>query len=402
MNLEMAEVFYPLLTQKARFKVSDGGRGGGRSWSYARASIILSMQEKKRILCAREYQNSIKDSVHRLLSDQIEKLGLSYFFTITEKSIIGKNGSEYIFKGLHHNASEIKSMEGIDIAWVEEAEKVSEESWSFLIPTIRKDDSEIWITFNPYKESDPTYQKFIINPPPGTIRMRAGYNENPWFPEVLKAELEHDRLYNPDKYHWVWEGNPIGISEAQIFKGKFTVEDFETPEGVEFYHGVDWGFARDKTTLIRCFIKNKRLYIDMEVGGVGIDIDKTPAFFDAIPTARRWVSYADSARPETISYMNRNGYPNMKPVRKWPGSVEDGVEYLKGFEMIVVHPRCRGTIEELNLYQYKVDRQTGEIMPIIVDANNHFLDSLRYALSRYITGGSLNVPKTNVRHSLGI
>jgi phage terminase large subunit len=389
MQIDFPDVFQPLFTQEARFYVSDGGRGGGRSWSFARALLIQGAQKKLRILCAREYQNSIKDSVKRLLDDQIEALGLSWFYRSTQESLTGINGTEYLFRGLHNNITEIKSTEGVDICWVEEAEKVSEESWAFLIPTIRKAGSKIYITFNPYKEKDPTYQRFIVNPPPGTVRMRAGYRENPWFPEILRAEMEHDKRTNYDRYLWIWEGEPLGISDAQVFKDKFVVEDFDTPDGVTFYHGADWGFAQDPTALIRCFISGDRLYIDQEVGGIGVDIDKTPALFDTIPTAKAWVSYADCARPETISYMNQHGYLNMKPCKKWQGSVEDGIAYLKSFDKIVIHPRCKQTIEEFNLYQYKIDKQSGEILPIVVDKNNHYVDALRYALQPFVLSPSM-------------
>jgi len=155
--------------------------------------------------------------------------------------------------------------------------------------------------------------------------------------------------------------------------------------------------------LIRCFIQGKKLYIDQEAGGIGVEIDNLPSLFDSIPTMRRWPCYADSARPETISYMKRNGFPNVKACDKWPGSVEDGLEYLRSFEKIIVHPRCRRVAEELSLYQYKVDRQTGDIQPVPVDANNHWIDALRYALGKYIKGrkpGRTSTSKT--RSALGI
>jgi phage terminase large subunit len=385
MNLEFPAVFLPLFDQEARFYVSDGGRGGGRSWSFARFLLIKGAQEKHRILCAREFQTSIRDSVHRLLSDQVEALGLSAFYTITQAAIVGVNGTEFLFKGLHHNVSEIKSMEGITYCWVEEAEKVSAESWDFLIPTIRAPGSKILVTFNPYRESDPTYQRFILNPAPGTVRMRAGYRENPWFPEILRSEMEHDKNSNPDRYLWVWEGQCLGISDAQIYRGKYVIESFDEPDKqTELLYGADWGFAKDPSTLIRCWIKGKKLYIDHEAYGVGVEIDKTPALFDQVPDARRWPSYADCARPETISYMVRNGYPMMKPAKKWAGSVEDGIAYLRGFNRIFIHTSCKHTYEEFRLYSYKTDSNNGDVLPVIVDKHNHGIDALRYSLDGYI------------------
>jgi phage terminase large subunit len=369
-----------MFTKKARYRVWYGGRGSGKSWSVAKGLLLKGCSEPLRILCTREFQISISDSVWRLLCDQIAALGLSNFYEITRNEIKGKNGTLFIFRGLHHNASEIKSMEGVDIAWVEEGENTSDDSLDLLIPTIRKPNSEIIITFNPYRKNDPVMTRFVNNQPPNSIVEKVNYYDNPWFPEVLRAEMEHDKKTNYDRYMWRWEGHPRGISDAQVYKGKYVVDAFDTPEDAEFYHGADWGFAQDPTAIIRCYIKERTLYIDHEAGGVGIDIDDLPTLFDSIPTFRRWRSYADSARPETISYMQKHGFPMMRPVPKWPGSIEDGIEYIKGFERIVVHPRCKRTLEELELYQYKQDRITNEVLPVIIDKNNHYMDALRYAI----------------------
>ena len=394
-NIEIPEVFSPLF-ESHRFKVSDGGRGGGRSWSYARVLLSLAMQRKLRILCAREYQSSIKDSVHRLLKDQIELLGYDYFYKVTDDSIVGRNDSNFIFKGLHHNATEIKSLEGVHICWVEEAEKTSEESWDFLIPTIRMPFSEIWISFNPFKESDPTYQKFIVNPPPNCVRMQAGFRQNPFFPDVLREEMEYDKKTNYEKYLWKWEGQPLGLSEAQVFKGKYVVDNFDTDSLFNFnqdrfYFGADWGFSQDPTTLVRMFIRDRCLYVDYEAWGIGVEIDEITQLFRYVPESDNWIIYADSARPETISYVQKHGFPNIQPVTKWKGSVEDGVSFMKSFEKIIVHPRCKHFIEELELYQYKKDRQTGEILPILIDKHNHLIDSARYALTTLIQGSKISI-----------
>jgi phage terminase large subunit len=181
----------------------------------------------------------------------------------------------------------------------------------------------------------------------------------------------------------VWEGEPRSVSDACIFHGKFRVDDFETPKDAEFYHGVDWGFSHDPTAAVRAFIKDDILFIDREVGGVGVDINETPRMFDAIPTLRSWTSIADSARPETISYMKQNGYPRMKGAKKGKGSIEDGIEKIRGFKEVIIHPRCKETIQEFKLYQYKKNSLTGDVMPIPEDKNNHYIDALRYALEDY-------------------
>jgi phage terminase large subunit len=324
-------------------------------------------------------------------------MGLGGFYSITRDAIRGGNGTEFLFKGLRANPQEIKSMEGIDICWVEEAQAVSAESWDVLIPTVRKPDSEIWITFNPLDASDPTYQRFVINEPTDAVVRKVNYNENPYFPDVLRSEMEWLKKRDYQSYLHIWEGEVRKHSNALVFGGRFTVEDFDTPRDARFYHGADWGFAQDPTTLIRCFIDGRRLYIDQEAWGIGVEIDKTPALFDVIESSRRWPIKADCARPETISYMRRQGF-NITAAKKWQGSVEDGIEFLKTFD-IVIHPRCQHTIDEFNHYSYKIDKQTDDILPQIVDANNHLCDSLRYSLDGLIKGhGMMKIdPKTLAR-----
>jgi len=400
MTLEFPEKLYPLF-EDWRYKVLYGGRGGAKSWGVARALLVIGAGSCIRVLCAREYQTSIRDSVHRLLSDQIAALGLEYFYTVKNESIVGRNGTEFIFKGLHHNATEIKSMEGVDITWVEEAEKVSDNSWDFLIPTIRKEGSEIWITFNPYLATDPTYRRFVLNPPANAIVIKINYEDNPWFPDTLLDEMEHCKRTDPDKYEWVWRGKPRGLSQAQVFRGHYRMEPFDIPNGVQLFHGADWGFANDPTTLVRMFVLQRKLYISHEVYGVGVDLDQLPRFFDRIQDVRRWKIIADCARPETISFMRRNGF-NVVPSKKWPGSVEDGIEYIKSFDEVVIHPRCPKTFEEFELYAYKQDRQTNEVLPVLLDANNHCIDSIRYGLGDYIIRKSAGAPSQDVRGYIGV
>ena len=653
------------LMKPARYKVTYGGRGGGKSFTIASWLDIYGVKRPIRVLCAREYQVSIRDSVHRLLADRIAALGLSQFYTVTQTSIIGTNGTEFIFKGLHHNAQEIKSMEGVDICWVEEASSVSAESWDVLIPTIRKPGSEIWLSFNPLSPDDATWTRFVKNPPPGAWVQKVLYSDNPWFPAVLDEERRHLQEIDPELYQHIWLGEPRTISDAQVFKGRYLVQEFDTPKDARFFHGVDWGFsclvgetmvitekgnkqlkdvkpgdkvltrdgykavihaqsrgvksiygvdcgyntriiatedhkiltadgwrqvkdlrrtetlcitrsnlmarfikgiltasiriistgrkaesakgkasiARygnsitakfqkavtsiistatrlitalricsasqkanirksiiktsweafqksnrregaiqkktgqseerkhlqphkngaefaqsagslsrlrtfiknfvphnaesaktpatvkkntlvngavkflqhlltviekpvqknvrinlqslgeaevfditvengeyfangvlvhncDPTALVRCFIRGNVLYIDREAYGAGVELDETPQLFDSIETARKWPIYADSARPETISFMKRRGF-HIMPAKKWPGSIEDGIAVLKSFDKIIVHPRCVHTADEFYKYSYKVDKNNGDVLPIIVDANNH-------------------------------
>lgn len=190
-----------------RYKVAYGGRGSAKSWGFARALLVLAVQSKVRILCTREVQKSIKDSVHKLLSDQIQAMGMGGHFQVLETEIRGSNGSEFLFAGLaNHTVQSIKSYEGIDIVWVEEAQTVTKKSWDILIPTIRKADSEIWVTLNPELDTDDTYVRFIASPPPDSLVVQMNWRDNPWFPDVLEKERQHCQLTNKEDYDTIWEG----------------------------------------------------------------------------------------------------------------------------------------------------------------------------------------------------
>lgn len=384
MRFEIPEKLLFFLTEKKRYKIAYGGRGSGKSWTAARCLILFAMQSKIRVLCTRQLQTSIKDSVHKLLSDSIQSMGLDKFFDITRDTIrCTQTGSEFIFKGLQNQINEIKSSEGIDYCWVEEAQSVSAESWDVLIPTIRKEGSEIWVTFNPDREEDATYQRFVKNNPPDSIVQLTNYYDNAWFPDVLRKEMEYDKEVDYGKYEHIWLGKTVIDTDAQIYHGKFELKDFETPKDVIFYYGADWGFANDPTAVVRCFIQEQCLYIDYESGGVGVEFEELPALFEKIPDIRRWDIRADCARPETISYMSRQGFRTVA-CPKWKGSVEDGIEYIRSFRRIYVHPRCKHTYEEFKFYSYKQDKNTGDILPIVLDKDNHYMDALRYALNPYI------------------
>jgi len=205
------------LFKKSRYKVLYGGRGGAKSWGIARALLIKGAKDPIRILCAREFQTSIKDSVHKLLCDQIESLGLLSFYEITQTSIRGRNGTEFSFVGLKNNVSNIKSYEGVDICWVEEAQTTSRLSWNILIPTIRKEGSEIWISFNPELETDETYQRFVANPPADSITMKVNWYDNPWFPDTLKLEKDALKARDEEAYNQVWEGLCRQTVDGAIF-----------------------------------------------------------------------------------------------------------------------------------------------------------------------------------------
>jgi phage terminase large subunit len=375
---------FQFLFEPYRYKSVYGGRGRGASWSFARVLAATASYQKKRILCTREYQNSIKESVYKVLEDQIDLIGLRPYYDINKTEINSKCGSEFLFKGLQHPL-EIKSIEGIDIVWLEEAQNVSEESWKFLIPTIRKDCSEIWLSWNTGEESDPTYQRFVINKPEDCYSVKLTYRDNPYFPSVLNKERIWLQRVDPEAYDHIWEGNPIRYNEAIIFKNKFEEKEFEAPHGVKFYYGADWGFSNDPSVLVRCFAMDNDLYIDYGSHGIGVEMDELPQLFDNVPGSRDNLIKADSARPETISYVRRKGFA-IEACKKWNGSVQDGISYLRAYNKIYIHPRCQFILDEFKHYSYKKETKTGDVLPIVVDKFNHAIDSIRYALEDRIQG----------------
>lgn len=377
------ELFVP-----AEFKVFHGGRASSKSWSVARALLIIAFGSKKRILCAREFQSSIKESSKHLLETQIEIFGWSPWFTITKSEIVCNiTGSQFIFYGLIRDPQTIKSLEGIDLCWVEEANNISQESLDYLIPTIRADDSEIWFTFNRRQTTDPIDKMFLSEDTPqrpNTIIRQVNYWDNPWFTKKSRSNMEYDKQHDYEAYLHIWEGQPVSHSDSLVFSGKWRIDGHIEPGPDEtLYYGADWGFAQDPTTLLRCWVDHgkREIYVDHEHYQVKLEIDDTPAAWEAVPGSQKWEIRADSARPETISYMNRHGY-RVRPAKKGPGSLEEGVNFLRSYT-IVVHSRCKRLISELGLYSYKIDKHTGDVLPLLVDKHNHCIDSLRYALEKF-------------------
>jgi phage terminase large subunit len=332
-------------------------------------------------VCVREIQKSLNQSVKRLLELKIEQMQVGHLFEVQEAVIKNRLGTGLIiFQGMqNHTADSIKSLEGYDRAWCEEAQSLSQRSLDLLRPTIRGDGSELWFTWNPHLETDPV--DVLLrgpNPPPNCQVVQVNYLENPWFPEVLREEMEYDKRRDPEKYHHVWMGGYLRNSEARVFKN-WKVEEFDTPADAVHRFGADWGFSVDPTTLIRAHVIGRKLYIDHEAYHVGCEIMDTPSLFLTVPESEKWPIVADSARPETISHMRKNGFPKIMPAVKGPNSLNEGVEWLKTYE-IIVHPRCIHTIDELTLYSYKTDTLTGTVMPVLEDKKNHVIDALRYAL----------------------
>lgn len=387
------------------FKVLRGGRGSGKSESIARILIAEARSRKQRILCTRQFQNSILDSVHRTITEAAEAMGVLQEFEVTQTSITHKiAGSDFVFKGLQRSIGEIKSMKGVRRCWVEEGATVPKESWQVLEPTIREEGAEIWVSYNPDQEEDATHQKFVIKPTKQAIVAEVNWRDNPWFPSGLNAQRLAALEEDPDAYDWIWEGHCRKITEAVIFRNRVTTNvDFDEPEGIRPFYGLDFGFANDPNAGVRCYSlpyeDGHALYISHEAFGRGVELDQTPDFIrwnpmteTGLPGVDDWPLKCDSSQPGMISYLRRHGL-NASGAEKWPGSVEDGVRYLKAFKRIFVHPRCVNLIQEFRLYAYKVDqRQLDDrgmpvVLPVILDRHNHGIDALRYALDGHIERG---------------
>lgn len=389
LKIEIAPKLLPLFAVARgdlRYRVMRGGRGSGKSFTAAKMAAVWGAIDPMRILCTREYQNTIAQSFHAELKNAIAScswlstqydVGIDY---LRHKS----NGTEFLFKGLRHNIDGIKSMAQIDLVIVEEAETIPPRSWQDLIPTIRAAGSEFWVVYNPKSRDSWVARTFDGDAlPPRTMIVDANHNDNPWFSQELNEQRLHDReVMDPSLYRHVWEGAYYEQSDAQVFAGKYEIKDFKPqPEWDGPYFGVDWGFSQDPTAGVKCWINDGLLYIEYDFTRVGLELDDTaPALIGALPDIERNVARADNARPESISYVKRNGIPRIVACEKGKGSVEDGIQFIKSFKKVIIHPRCEQTAKEFDLYSYKVDRLSGDILPVLVDDNNHCVDALRYAL----------------------
>lgn len=377
----------------ARHRVFKGGRGSGKTQGLAKRAAIYGYRfaeegRKGVILASREHLNSLDESSLEEIKQAISsEPWLADYYDVGEKYVRTKNRRvSFAFAGLRHNLDSIKSKARILLNWADEAEGVSEAAWRKLIPTIREDGSENWVSYNPESPESGTHKRFIESPPTDCIVTDVNWRDNPWFPDVLEKERQDDLRLRPETYEHVWEGGFLTLTEAQVFAGKFEVAEFEPDHTYDGpYHGCDFGFAQDPTAFGQSWIKGNVLYIRREAVKAKLELDDTAEFAaKRIPEIAKHAIRADSARPESISYLRRHGLPNITGVEKWQGSVEDGVSFIKSFDRVVIHPDCPETAREFRLYSYKVDRLSGDVLPKIVDAHNHCIDQLRYALAPMI------------------
>ncbi len=385
---------FQYLFEPGRVKVAYGGRDSGKSWNFARALLLIAAVSPLQIFCCREWQTSIRDSVHKLLREMVISLGLRRYFEVTNQYIRSKTGAEFVFAGLASDPAGIKSAEAFDIAWVEEAYNISKASWNFLEPTIRKANSEIWVSFNPSQEDDFIYQKFVANaPPPDAIVKMFNYSDNPWQSEAIRVAREHMMSTDPEEYLNVYAGQCKVLNSSVIYGGRYERAILNPPgeryesrrDWGEFLLGVDFGFSQDPTVMLKVWYSEKlrTIYIEKESWGKHVELNDMGAkFLRDIPESKNYPARCDNSRPETISHLHTSGIRALA-VEKWKGSIEDGIAFIKS-QKIVVHPSCKYTWEELGKYRYKVDRRTGDVLPEIVDKDNHCADALRYALEPFV------------------
>lgn len=384
------------LFQPKRYKVAHGGRGSGKSWGFARALLVLAAQSPMRILCAREVQKSIKDSVYRLLCDQIEALHLGAFYETLEAEIRGKNGSVFLFSGLaDHTAESIKSFEGLSVAWVEEAQTVSKRSWDILVPTLRTDftgePSEIWVTFNPLMDTDETWLRFVQYPPEDAVVVQMNWSDNPWFPDVLEKARQDTLRRDPDTYDNMWEGKPKSVADGAIYAREMQRAYFDKRIGRVPYdpllpvHTV-WDLGWNDSMAIGMF---QRLHGELRLIDYIEDDHRTLDWYvaqlekrdfrwgrDFLPHDARQANIQTGTSSETaLRKLGRR--PFVLPVTR----IEEGIKATRLMfpRLYIDAVKCATLVEHLKRYSRAVHKVTGEDLGPLHDEHSHGADMMRMA-----------------------
>lgn len=394
--ISFGEKFAPLF-KPYRHKALFGGRGSAKSHSIAEALVLLSSQAQKRVVGARQYQNSIRDSSKTLIEAKIKKLGFSKDFWIGKTELVNKKtDSRFTFIGLERNPDSARSLEGCDICWVEEARNISQESIDVLIPTVRKKGSEIWWSWNPVKPDDPI-EKLFRGPhaPNNSYIQFVNFRDNPWFFETeMPEEMLRLKRANLKSYQHVWGGEYDDLNESRIFTN-VRVGHLPIPETVVPQFGLDFGFASDPNALIKLYVleDTRQIYIAREAFG-SVSLRDLPALVGDVPGSRHFTIVADSARPETIDYLNGEGF-TVVSARKGPGSIKAGITWLQGYE-IVISPDCVHMEQESRLYTWHVDKFTKKILDVPIDDYNHGWDAVRYATEINRSGDGVQIVKAKL------
>lgn len=387
LHLQAARWTQPLWESDKRYLGAKGGRASGKSHFFAeRAVDMLLCESDARIVCIREIQRSLKFSAKQLIEDKIKEMQIEHLFDIQLTEIRRREGSGLIiFQGMQdHTADSIKSLEGFDVAWCEEAQSLSARSIELLDPTMRKENAQLWFSWNPRNEDDAVETLFRDNDRATLVHVN--YLDNPFCPKPMKELAQSALERDPDRYNHVWLGDFERVSDTQVFHGKWKVDEFvPMKDWGGPYLGVDFGFRPDPLCAVKVWVHDEKLWIEQEAYGVNIEIDQTVDFIKAsIPDFERYTSRADSAEPKTISYLQRHGLPRMEGVKKWPNSVDEGIRFIRGFKSVIIHPSCKGAIDDFRGYAHKVDKHSGDILPDVIDANNHAPDAVRYAIAPLI------------------
>ena len=398
----------------SRYKIAHGGRGSAKSWGFARALLILAAQKPLRILCTREIQKSIKDSVHRLLNDQIQAMGLGHLYEVLETEIRGKNGSIILFAGLaQHTVESIKSFEGVDVCWCEEAQTVTKRSWDVLLPTIRKDGSEVWLTLNPDMETDETYDRFVGNPPPEAQVVQMNWKDNPFFSGVLEKERQETLRRDPDGYQNIWEGKPKRVSEGAIYRheveqlfadNRLRAVPYDPLLKVHTVWDLGWndsmtiGFWQRSGAEVRCidYIEDSHRTLDWYVA----QIEKRPYRWgtDFIPhDGRARNTQTGKSTEEALQAMGRR-------VTVLPAlAIEEGIKAARMMFPRVYFDKDKTVrlMECLKRYRRAINAHTLEPGVPLHDEFSHGADCFRYAamaveqMANDEYGAKLNYPRLN-------
>lgn len=393
-------LFWPKVNDlPVRYRVLYGGRGGSKSWGMARALVVLAAKQTLRILCARELQNSIRDSVHKVLSDQIESMGLLPFYQIEQARIFcPSTGSEFSFEGIRNNVTKIKSYEGVDICWVEEANKVTKNSWEVLIPTIRKEGSEIWVSFNPELETDDTYQRFVLSAPKNAIVQKISWRDNPWFPSVLKQEMLDLKARDRDAYLHVWEGECRKALEGAVYaeemrdcaeEGRITHVPHHSSSTVNLY--FDLGRSDSTSIIFEQYVGMQRRVIDFYENRLkGLD-----HYIHALRTRRgsngELYEYGTCWLPHDARAKTLGSKKSIEEQMRDAGFAVRIVPRLSKFDGIIaarsIFPTCwfdaarteKGLLHALRHYHYaeNVDTEVLSNEPVH-DWSSHAADAFRY------------------------
>jgi len=383
------------LFEPRRYKVAYGGRGSGKSWGFADALLIQAASKTLRVLCAREVQNSIKDSVHRLLKDQIERLGLSEYYDILDTEIRGRqNGSLFMFSGLSNQTVEsLKSIEGVDICWVEEAKNVSKRSWDILTPTIRKPGSEIWVTFNPDLETDETYQRFVVNPPADCMAVEINWRDNPWFDAVLEQERQDTLRRDPDSYPNIWDGKPKRVVDGAVYKDEVNklyddkrarnvpadpILKVHTVWDLGWNDAMTIGFWQRSGSEVRCidYIEDSHQTLDWYAD----QLDKKKYRYGKhfIPHDGAAKNFQTGKSAEEI--LKKLLAPNKIVVGK-ALDIEEGIRAARMMfpRLYIDADKCERLLECLKRYRRHINKATDEPSGPLHDQYSHGADMFRYA-----------------------